>query len=285
MTVRVDHAVINVLTGMDAAAGRFAALGFAPTARGYHSLGSINHLMMFGRDYLELVGIEPGAKKVREEVASSPIGLNGLVFATGDARALHARLAAAGVPVLDPLDFSRPVVIDGKEQVAAFTTVRVDPGFVQGGRVYYCEHKTPELVWHRPWLVHPNGAQGLAEFVVVSSDPAQEARRYEALLDGARFGAPDAQGELSVDLEGFRLVLMAPSRYIARYGEAGCSRAAAVQSQGGGCMGALAIRVASLAALRTLLAQDLHDGRVLDRGERLLVPAAGLWDCPLEFTG
>ena len=47
MAVRVDHAVINVLTGMDAAVERFRALGFAPTPRGYHPLGSINHLMMF----------------------------------------------------------------------------------------------------------------------------------------------------------------------------------------------------------------------------------------------
>lgn len=74
MAVRVDHAVINVLTGMDAAVERFGALGFAPTARRHHSLGSINHLMMFEGDYLELVGIEAGATKVRQEVASAPIG-------------------------------------------------------------------------------------------------------------------------------------------------------------------------------------------------------------------
>jgi hypothetical protein len=91
-TVAVDHAVVNVLQQMDAAVPRFRALGFTLTERGYHSLGSINHLMMFGDDYLELVGIEAGAKTVRREVADGPRGLNGLVFRTDAARRLHDEL-------------------------------------------------------------------------------------------------------------------------------------------------------------------------------------------------
>jgi len=286
MAVRVDHAVINVLTGMEAAVERFVALGFAPTARGHHSLGSINHLMMFEGDYLELVGIEQGAQKVRQEVASSPIGLNGLVFATDDARALHGRLAAAGVPVLDPVDFSRPVVIDGVERIAAFTTVRIDADFLHGGRVYYCQHRTPELVWRPEWLQHPNGASGLAEFVVVVDDPVEEARRYAALLDGVRFepaAAPD--GSLRAWLDSFCLSLLTPRCYTARYGDAGCSRARQAPLAGGGCMGALVLRTRSLAVLRERLARDLHAGRAIDQGARIVIPAGELWDCPLEFVG
>ena len=283
MAVRVDHAVINVLTGMDAAVERFRALGFAPTPRGYHSLGSINHLMMFERDYLELVGIEPGATKVREEVASAPIGLNGLVFATDDARALHRRLGAQGVPVLDPVDFSRPVIIDGVEHEAAFTTVRVHPDYVPGGRVYYCEHKTPELVWRPQWLVQANAAEGLAEFVVVADDLPTQAERYARLLDGVRFLPAQTGGEMFASWDGFRLSLMSRERYRARYGAAGCARAA--RDDAGGCMGALAVRTRSLAAARACLAEDIRAGRALDRGDRVIIPAAGLWDCVLEFVG
>jgi len=281
MAVRVDHAVINVLTGMDAAVERFRALGFAPTPRGYHSLGSINHLMMFERDYLELVGIEPGATKVREEVASAPIGLNGLVFATDDARALHRRLRAQGVPVLDPVDFSRPVMVDGVEREAAFTTVRVHPDYVPGGRVYYCEHKTPELVWRPEWLAQRNGSDGLAEFVVVAQDLPTQAERYARLLDGAVFVPAAGEGEVFASWDGFRLSLMSRERYDARYGTAGCARAA----RDGDCMGALALRTHSLAAARACLADDLRAGRAVDHGDRLTVAAAGLWDCVLEFVG
>ena len=54
---QLDHAVINVHFGMDRAEPLFQTLGFTLTPRGYHSLGSINHLMMFGTDYLELIGL------------------------------------------------------------------------------------------------------------------------------------------------------------------------------------------------------------------------------------
>ena len=54
---RLDHTVINVKIDMDAASALFGELGFTLTPRGYHSHGSMNHLMMFGTDYLELIGI------------------------------------------------------------------------------------------------------------------------------------------------------------------------------------------------------------------------------------
>ena len=44
---RLDHAVINVHMAMDKAESCFQELGFTVTPRGYHSLGSINHLMIF----------------------------------------------------------------------------------------------------------------------------------------------------------------------------------------------------------------------------------------------
>ena len=54
--IRLDHAVINVGVNMDAAEVLFTNLGFKLTPRGFHSTGSINHLAMFGADYLELIG-------------------------------------------------------------------------------------------------------------------------------------------------------------------------------------------------------------------------------------
>ncbi len=53
----LDHAVINVLYDMDRSHSLFEEIGFTVTPRGSHSLGSINHLMIFGSDYLELIGL------------------------------------------------------------------------------------------------------------------------------------------------------------------------------------------------------------------------------------
>lgn len=175
--------MINVLYDMDAAVARFRSLGFTLTPRGYHSLGSINHLMVFGNDYLELVGLERGADPIRREVAESPQGLNGLVFRISDAAGCHAALRERSIAAEPPLEFSRPVRIDGREELAAFRTVRLKPGAVNGGRVYFCEHLTPQLVWRPEWQSHRNGVDFVSEFTIVVRDPESEAVIYARMLD------------------------------------------------------------------------------------------------------
>ncbi len=64
----LDHVVINARDDMDRAADIYRRLGFTLTERGYHSLGSMNHLAMFGTDYLELIAIPKSAAST-----SSPI--------------------------------------------------------------------------------------------------------------------------------------------------------------------------------------------------------------------
>ena len=46
----LDHVVVNVHDRIDAAAETYRRLGFTLTPRGYHTLGSMNHLAMFGTD-------------------------------------------------------------------------------------------------------------------------------------------------------------------------------------------------------------------------------------------
>jgi len=75
-TAAFDHAVVNAMFETDAAASCFGALGFALTPRGYHSLGSVNHLMMFHDHYLELVGLPVGATTLRREVLESRLGIS-----------------------------------------------------------------------------------------------------------------------------------------------------------------------------------------------------------------
>ena len=62
-TATLDHVVINARDDMDRAADVYRRLGFTLTERGYHSLGSMNHLAMFGTDYLELIAVPKGASR------------------------------------------------------------------------------------------------------------------------------------------------------------------------------------------------------------------------------
>lgn len=217
MSLALDHLVINTLFDMDRAAALMSQLGFTLTPRGYHSLGSINHLVMFEHDYVELLGLPSGTDKVRKDLLESPRGLNGLVFKASDADAAQRSLRNSGLAMLEPQSFSRPVTIDGVEHVARFRTVRAAPELFEAGRVYYCQHDTPELVWHSPWMSHGNGVRGLIELAVVTANADVDVPCYAK----AAQSSPEKQGDdWMVALPGgFRLSLMSPARYRKRYGE------------------------------------------------------------------
>jgi hypothetical protein len=283
----LDHVVINVLTDMDQAAGLFADLGFTLTERGYHSLGSINHLAMFGTDYLELVGVELGADPVRREIADGSIGLDGLVFATDDASGLRDRLLRERIPARAPQAFSRPVRLGSVEERAEFVTVRIDPEYVRGGRIYFCEHKTPHLVWRPEWQAHPNSTLGVGRLTIVVPDPLQEARRYGVLL-GSSVRTLDAS-ESEIRLGAFDLVLCSLDRYRDRYGTFGCSTSREPQPEsapGVAFIGALQLRVASLSQARTCVrrASERRGVEFDDAASMLVVSARSAYDSVIEFV-
>jgi len=48
----LDHVVVNVRDQIDAGLHTYERLGFTMTPRGYHTLGSMNHLAILGTEYL-----------------------------------------------------------------------------------------------------------------------------------------------------------------------------------------------------------------------------------------
>jgi Glyoxalase-like domain len=175
--LKLDHLVINTRFDLDAAQSVFEKLGFLVAPRGYHTLGSINHTIVFDDHYLELIGLPADGKIVREEILSSPLGADGLVFRSDDPAATFAALTAAGFDATAPQVFSRPVEGLGD---AGFATVRIKPGQLEGGRVYFCQHLTPERVFRDEWKRHPNGAYALSALHLVDV-PAQAYGRLGTL--------------------------------------------------------------------------------------------------------
>ena len=219
---RLDHVVINVKYDMDGAVPLFEGLGFTITPRGYHSLGSINHLMIFGTDYLELIGLPAGIENPRPEIANSRLGINGLVFKTEDVDKTYAHLDGLGLAGDAPMSFTRPVALGDEEHMARFRTVKVRPDVFSEGRVYFCEHGTPELVWREEWSVHANRTTAISGLMIVAAEPEAAAARY-ADVAGVGDVAGDAREKI-VGLEGVRLVVMSPTRYRERFGEMALSR-------------------------------------------------------------
>src|SRR5712691_5789483 len=269
----LDHVVIDVRDRMDEAAQTFAALGFHLTPRGHHTLGSTNHLAMFATDYLELLGFGAAGAN-RPELAPFPVGLNGLVFKTGDADAVHAHAADAGLPILPVQSFSRPVELGGAPQDARFRTTRLDPSKIAMGRVYFCDHLTPELVWRPEWQSHPNGARAVARVIVATAAPRRTASLFAAL-----FG-PDAvterDGKCIVAAGAAQVELMTQGAVAAEFGDAAAAPAGRSEYLAG-----LELKVTSLAAtaarLRAVPGVQVEAGRVV-------VPARAAFNTTLVFS-
>ncbi|PWC11243.1 VOC family protein [Brenneria corticis] len=181
MSLSLDHLVLNAQFETDRAAALLSRLGFTLTPRGYHSMGSINHLIMFERHYLEILGLPPGEPVQRRELLDGPPGLDGLVFASQDIAASAQAIRQAGFAAQPVRTFSRPVDIDGQRRQARFSTVHLAADSFSAGRIYFCQHHTPELVWRDEWLRHRNGVTRIGQLTVVGDDPASLAGDYQAL--------------------------------------------------------------------------------------------------------
>lgn len=183
----LDHAVINVADQLDNASARFRRLGFQLTERGQHSLGSSNHLAIFGENYLELLGYEPGKGSQRADLWNSPLGLSGLVWKSSDAESEFLHLERQDLDGDPPAAFWRPVTLpDGSVSEAHFRTVRLRASLIPNGRSFFCQHLTPDTVWQPAWQRHPNGVQNISEFVIVAQDPAHAAQVYSRLFGAAK---------------------------------------------------------------------------------------------------
>jgi catechol 2,3-dioxygenase-like lactoylglutathione lyase family enzyme len=84
----LDHVVINV-RDLDRAAHDWKMLGFTVSARGVHSahLGSGNYTIVFGEDYIELLGIlnETEHNQPTAAFLKSREGIERTAFTTDDA--------------------------------------------------------------------------------------------------------------------------------------------------------------------------------------------------------
>jgi hypothetical protein len=232
-------------------------------------MGSVNHLMVFQDDYLELIGLPTDGGKLREEVLSNPAGIDGLVFRTDDADGLHAMLTANN-EVLQPLHaFSRAVELDGETFQASFRTVRFQSDQFEAGRVYFCQHLTPELIWREPWKTHANTVSDLGGLLVVSQRSEADALRY-ASVAGGKVSASSRHGEFRVAGARYSIVVTTPDNYSRRYGDLACDALGRSSF-----FGAIGLRVHDSGAIKQALAPGRDGVRHRQIEGRNVVSLAG----------
>lgn len=182
----LDHVVIGV-ADLDAARDSYARMGFTLTARGRHTVGSSNHCIMLGSDYIELLASpaddpHPSRQYYTDFIAAGE-GLAGLALATDSARELYGGMLWAGFNPSDTVDFARPVALADGVRDARFRITQLDPEKTPGVKVFACEHFTRELVWRPAWQQHGNGARAIAAVAMVVDDVPGTAKVYARLFD------------------------------------------------------------------------------------------------------
>ena len=264
MTLRIDHVVIQAGLALDQAEARYRRLGFQLTDRGHHSLGSSNHLAIFGDDYLELIGVEPAKADIPGARWEHPPGLAGLVFKTANADATWKDLANRDVPLEGdgPRDFHRPVTAGGQVLGdARFRTLRIQADRIPNGRVFFCQHETPQWVWRPEWRQHPNGVVGIAEYAYVTDTPQASASLLEqAFGPGAGQAVQDG---VAVAAGNASVLYLTPAGIQARFGVDAASLIAA-----GERAAALTLRTDALARVQGVLtaagvAHQTHRSRIV----------------------
>ena len=241
----IDHAVILV-RDLDRAEDTYTRLGFNLTPRGYHTLGSENHCLMFGADYIELLAVpkpHPAMQYFTDFLATGE-GLAAIALATDNANGAHAELARAGISADAPLDFSRPVVLPDGTRDAKFRIVQLAPAVTPGCRTFLCQHFTRNVVWRPGYMDHALGVTGIAGIAVMSEEVPQAAKAYAELFDSK----PQSIAEgLRVDTGSAPIAVAGATQLAARLKEA------ALPGRPGPQLAALFFRVADRGAAANVL--------------------------------
>jgi len=213
--LNLDHIAINVRENMDEAYKLFSDLGFTLTPRGYHSLGSINHSMVFKNNYLELIGTPRGKPVTRPELKKAEIGINGLVFKSDNIKKTYQHLVNMRLSNFPPRYFSRPVEINGIEREAKFETVSIKDNIFKAGRVYFCNHLTPNLVWIPDYKSHKNNVLGITEITVIDSNPLSVLKNIYKITDNIKIDKQE--NFITVKTDDVKLILCDEKYFKERY--------------------------------------------------------------------
>ncbi len=186
----LDH-VGHFVPHVDAASAALEKLGFTltPFSEQSHRVepggpltpaGAGNRCAMLQRGYLEFLtptGDTLIASQLRASIKRY-VGAHLIAFGTAAAEADHERLRKGAFAPLEPVALQREVDTGAGRETARFTVVRVPPGTMPEGRIQFCRHHTPELLWQERWTQHANRATALAGVILPVPDAREAAQRY-----------------------------------------------------------------------------------------------------------
>jgi hypothetical protein len=215
MITRFDHLVIAVRR-LEVASERFRALGFEVRPGGEHpGQGTLNAIVRFGLDYIELLAIRDEAEALAGGLSGPALveylrerewGMAGYALATDDIEGDAARLKATGLPVVGPFAMSRR-----RPDGSTLAWRLLIPGGTPWRRPwpFLIQWETPDserLTVEQPGA-HPNGVTDVLGVLLTARNLESATTLFERGLGLPRFPVDG--------LEGFGAVLSAGKTFVA----------------------------------------------------------------------
>ncbi len=208
----LDHTLIGV-SDLEAARKTYEKLGFTITPRGSHiGWGTANYCIMFGQDYIELLGIvDPNRESNGLDLllAERGEGLLGLALASDNPLKTKNSLVEAGLNPSDPIELKRKLELPEGDVIPEFKLIRLPTEGVSEKNLFICHHLTPELVRQPEWEQHRNGTQYIKSVVILVDDPKSLRDYYERLCGVLNVTLTDAT--LSVRVGRLTMIFVADS--------------------------------------------------------------------------
>lgn len=279
--LNIEHPLVAVHE-LEAVAARWQALGFAPRPLGRHPWGTVNRMIMFPNQFIELIAVEDdaAAQHVIGQLIANALkrgeGVAALALHSRDAAADTAAIEARGGWSAGTVEVRRAV---GEAVMRASLAVLPDDDFPDLA-VLLCQQHTPELVWQPDWLAHPNGADALSAVFILAPKPEKVAARL-AMVWGAAAVA-EQPGGLQVETGAAALHVLDEAALLQRFPGMRLPVGAARRAP---CVVALSVHTGRFAAA-VVRAMQVAGVRVEEGGHRrVLVPAGYAGGVILELHG
>lgn len=226
----LDHLVLPTLD-LASARERLGKLGFTVAADARHPFGTRNACVFLAdKTYLEPLGVasreecettarEGNVFTARDQAfrfRQGEDGFSGVAFGTADAVADDTRLRDHGLSAGRMLEFSRPVRMpDGSETTAGFKLAFAADLRAPDFLAFCCERVNPLPADRAALERHANGAIGLVEIALSTSEPAAYSDFLDQVADGPKIS--QRSFGLMVETSNARIAVMTPQGMEAFY--------------------------------------------------------------------
>jgi catechol 2,3-dioxygenase-like lactoylglutathione lyase family enzyme len=227
MSRAIDHLVLCV-DDLERARRFYENLGFTMTPRAEHPFGTSNSLIQLHGGFLELLTVAepediipmaPGHfsfSAFNSDFLERREGMSQLVFQSDDARHDHADFLTQNLTTYEPFDFSRKAATaDGSTDTLSFSLTFITDERMPEVSFFVCQQHDPQYFWKPRYQRHANGAQAIAEVIMVAGNPPDLADFFAALQGPENVTSGERRLDVTTPLG--RITILSPARYLTRF--------------------------------------------------------------------